>query len=532
MGLDPEVIETIKHDWLSAPTGAKSNIISKWAGQLDCSYQTLYRKLSIGRPRKKGDRKIENIGKYVQIVAQIKKMPPENKGEITTEQAVRIAVKSGLIPQNMNGRAATFDRIIRETGLGKKQRRIQRFQAEYANQLHHIDASTSDCFYVHRETEDKKDFILRLHAGSKTGYKNKPVPIRLRPWVYGLVDDYSGYHTARYVAAFGETAIDNFQFLEWAWSKNEDKALFGLPDKIKGDLGPMMRGPAAKDFFDRLSVEIDASMPENKESHGKIERPWRTAWQRFEKPFFVQPDWRKFEITMSELNRQFFNYQQEYNNFKHRYEKDITRRQAWMKINLRGGAVSIPEKALSTIVRRDERKVGADGCFSLNNKTYEVKGLYDARVYVYQGVFEGKLVVEDCKTREKYEVKDFAPNLLGTYTGYKTTPHQQAVKDAKDLAITNTLYETARDTGNVAVFPTRVKEIRQINDHLFVADTYRSVQEAIEDFISISGIFLNSNNRESIKHLIIENGLDRNFVRELAVEAQAETTIKVNEWRY
>jgi len=530
MSLNSDVIETIRCDWAFAPTGEKNKTLRKWADQLGYSLQTLYRKLGIGRQRK-GGRRIENIEEYVQIVAQIKKKPPENKGEITTEQAVRIAVKSGIMPKSMAGKASTCDRIMRETGISKKQRRIQRFQAEYANELHHVDASTSDCFYIHRETEDKTDFILRLHAGSKTGYKNKPVPIRLRPWVYGLTDDHSGYHVARYVAAFGETAIDNLQFLEWAWSKNDDKTLFGLPDQIKGDLGPMMRGPATQDFFERLCIDIDPSIPENKESHGKIERPWRTVWQRFEKPFFVQPDWRKFEISMSELNRQFLIYQQEYNEFTHRYEKDITRREAWLRINQYGGAVAIPEKALSTIVRREERTVGPDGCFWLNNKIYEVKGLYDAKVYVYQGVFEDKLVVEDCKTKEKYEVKDFAPNSLGTFTGFKETPHQKAVKAAKELAITNTLYETAKDTGNVSMFPTRVKEIRQIVNPLAI-DTYRCLQDAIKDFISISGIFLDSENREAIKELIIKNGLDRNFVRELAIEAQAETATRVNERRY
>lgn len=522
MELDPKIIETIKRDWMSAPYGAKTKTLCKWADELDCTMQTVYRKLGIGRAHIKGERKIENIENYVQIVAQIKKKPPENKGEITTEQAIRLGVKDGVIPDSMNGRASTVDRIMREIGLNKKKRRIQRFQAEYANQLHHVDASTSDCFYIHRETEDGKDYILRLHAGSKTGYKNKPVPIRLRPWVYGLADDYSGYHVARYVAALGETAIDNFQFLEWAWSKNDDKTLFGLPDQIKGDLGPMMRGPAAGDFFDRLCIEIDPSIPENKESHGKIERPWRTVWQRFEKPFYVQPDWRKFEISMSELNRQFMNYQKEYNEFSHRYEKDITRCQAWLRINMQGGAVPIPEKALATIVRREERTVGPDGCFWLNNKLFEVKGLHDARVYVYKGVFENKLVVADRKTGEKYEVEDFSPNPLGTYTGFKETPHQKAVKAARDLEVTNTLYQTARDPGNVTQFPTRTKETRKMDNPLDV-ESYASVDAAMQEFTVICGLKLNPENREEIKSLIIENSLDRRFVKDLALDIQAET---------
>ena len=120
MRLDRKVVETIKYDWASAPYGAKSKIIGGWADQLDCTMQTVYRKLGIGRAHIKGERRIENIEDYVQIVAQIKKKPPENKGEITTEQAIRLGVKDKVIPASMIGRASTVDRIMRETGLNKK----------------------------------------------------------------------------------------------------------------------------------------------------------------------------------------------------------------------------------------------------------------------------------------------------------------------------------------------------------------------------------------------------------------------------
>ena len=520
MSLNPNVIDTIRCDWQAAPGGAKSAVICRWATSLNCSQATIYRRLGIGRKRQ-GARKIDAIETYAQVVAQIKRKPPENHGELTTAQAVQIAVENGVIPGDMLGRASTFDRVMREMGLSRRRRRIQRFQAEYPNQMHHVDASTSKCFYIHRKLPDG-DRVLRLHAGSKTGYKNKPVPIRERPWVYGLVDDHSGYQVARYVAAYGETAVDNLDFIQWAWSQNDDKLLFGLPDQIKGDLGPMMRGPAAQDFFDRLGVAIDPSSPENKESHGKIERPWRTAWQRFEKPFFVQPDWKTFEITLSELNRRFLIYLEELNGRPHRYERTLTRRQAWQRINQRGGAVAIPEGALSTIARRYDRTVGADGCFSIDNNIYEVQGLHDAKVFVYQGVFDGKLVVQDRSTGDKYAVEDFAPNPVGTYTAHAETPHQQARKAAQDLDVTNTLYMERPEAGNVTLFPTRVQPAPAIENPLSV-DTYPELAAAMRDFVAISGVVPDAENREAICGLITENGLDRAFVRELALDVRAES---------
>jgi transposase InsO family protein len=520
MSLDASAIERVRCDWAAAPAGVKSQIVCRWAGELSCAPGTLYRKLNIGRPRA-GGRLIPEIEAFAQVVAQVKRTPPEQMGELTTEQAVRIAADNGLIPAELAGKAGTFDRVMRELGYSRKNRRVVRFQAEYPNQLHHVDASTSKCFYIQRATGDG-DYILRLHAGSKNGYKNKPIPTGLRPWVYGLVDDHSGVAVARYIAAFGETALDNLSFLQWAWSRQEERFFFGLPDLIKGDLGPMMRGPAGQDFFARLGVAIDPSTPLNKEAHGKIERPWRTAWQRFEKPFFVQPEWKKFEIRLSELNRRFQLYLEELNDRPHRYEKQLSRRQAWLRINQRGGAVAIPENALATIARRHERRVGVDGCFSIGGRVYEVKGLHDATVHVYEGVFDGRLVVQDQRDGARYEVEDFTPLAVGEFKGQAAMPHQAARREATALTATNTLY-LERETGaaNVTRFPTRVRETRTIADPMAL-DSYASATAAMQDFVAISGVVPDASNRDAIRDLISDNGLERAFVRELALEVRSE----------
>ena len=515
---EPHLIEQSRYDLNNTPHGYKGEVIAKWTKIFDCSRQQLYRRLDLGNKRK-GESKIRGIKSIARIVYQIKKSPPEQYGEISTDQAIEIGIANNLIPANSRNMRTSIERYARKLRLNKKKRRVSRFQAEYPNQLHHVDASSSMCFYVDRRTDDG-DYVFKLHAGVK-GYKNKPVKIdRLRPWIYGAVDDYSGVYVGRYVVAHGESAVDNLDFMSWAWSKNDSKIFYGLPEKLKGDLGPMMRGKGAQDFFNRLGIVIDPSNPLNKESHGKIERPWRTVWQRFEKTFFVQTDWKSFEITLSEINRQFFIFQEECNNRPHRYQKDISRIDAWKQIINRGGAVAMPEKALSTVAKRIERNVGVDGCFTINNKLYEVKGLHDAKVYVYMGVFNDKIVVEDKTTGKKYEVEYFKPNPVGTYTAHKETPHQKAVKAAKDLSITNTLYSVPADQGKVAKFPVRTKETRKIDNPLDV-DSYPSINAAMQDFISFSGVFPTGEDYEDIKKLFIKNSLNRCFVKEFAFKVQA-----------
>jgi len=516
MSISSSYIDQIKREWNEAQQGQKTRVVEKWAGLLNCSPKKIYAVVNTGRKRKPDGCRIEGLEEVVETIFKVKKKPPESAGEISTDQAYKLACQSGLIPAKLPPLSVSLiNRVGRRLTFNRKKRRIQRFQAERPNQMHHIDASSSQFFYVARALEDG-DYLLKMHSPAMHN-KNKPIPCQVRPWIYGLVDDYSGYSIARYTAAPGESMSDNLDFLSWAWSKNADKPFFGIPEKLKADKGPMMRGKAALEWLERLGIEIEPSVPYAKEAHGKIERPWRTLWQRFEKPFFALGDWRKFEIRLSELNRQFFNYLQEYNQGPHRFEKDITREQAWRKINQFGGAVALPENAIALTAERKKRKVGTDGCISIDGMKYEVKGLHDAWVYVIRGVFEDKIIVEHVETGEKYEVEDFKPNPVGTFTAHKETPHQKVKKAAQELDIRSTLYGEEIPATNVVPIPTRTKEERLV-ENVFNTGSFNSLQEAMSEFISITGQFIEagSEERQILEKLFLQKKLSKSFVREVA----------------
>ncbi len=513
--MEPAVLETIRNEWRNAGRGMKTGIIQRWSEVSGYSYASLYRMMQAGRVRRSCGPKIPDLDMQVSLIAAIKRRPPEHRGEITTEDAIQIASDSG---HQITASKSTIDRKMREMGLCQRQRRVIRYQAEYPNQLHHVDASSSNCFYAAGETGDG-DYILKLHRGMK-GYKNKPVPIRKRPWIYGLVDDYSGYSVMRYIVTEGESMADNLDFLSWAWSQTPEKEFFGLPDFLKGDHGPMMKSDEANFFFQRLGVAIDPSTPENKEAHGKIERPWRTLWERFELPFYAE-DMKTFEIRLSELNTRLMYYLAAYNQKKHRYQKKYTRKQVWLSINHRGGAVALPENAIRHIVKRYERTLDSAGVFTIDSEAYEVKGLHSAKIWVYLGVFDGVPVVQDKATGEKYEAVKFVPKPFGEFAGVAHTPHQKAVAAAQELQLSNTLHteKPVQESGNVVAFPAKpkVREIRQIQD---VTDLtrYRNADEAMADFIGMAGFVPDSEMRMELAGLFAENGLARWFVQEMASE--------------
>ncbi|MGD9948646.1 MAG: hypothetical protein AB7U29_09230 [Desulfobulbus sp.] len=522
MAFTPEIELQIKAELQQAARGTKTAIVAKWASLLKCDAKRIWALQQTERVRgKKGNAPLEAI---TRIVYQVKFRVPDGDSPISTDQAYAIACRNGELPEDApKFHPGSIDRCARVNRLNKTARRIQRFQAEGPNQLHHVDASTSQYFHVVKALEDG-DYLLKLHEGSSQNYKNKPLLIKMKLLIYGVVDDYSGCLAARYVAAPGESAADNLAFLEWAWSKTDEKTLHGLPKSIKGDKGPMMRGKMTENLFTRLEVAIDPSEPGAKDAHGKIERPWRTIWQRFEKQFLAIDDRKKFEITLSELNRQFLIFLDiEYNRRDQRYEKGVTREQMWKRITLakHGGVRPLPEGAFSTTCEQIERKVGRDGTFSLNTEIFEVKGLHDAWVRVIKGVFTDDIIVQDVETGEKYEVIPFKPNPVGTFTAHPHTEHQKNVKAAKELQITQTLFQEKKMDEKIINLPIRTQE-EQPFDPVFTIkkDTFDSAEEAMRHFIEQSGErpLKGSDDWAVLEQAFTANGLCRQYVDELIQE--------------
>jgi hypothetical protein len=562
MSFNPAFIEQARSEIRSAPYGHRSDTARKWAGLIGVTFQHLYRLINNGSKRaRKSTLQKPGYQEWAKIIFTIKKRPPEEAGEISTEDALSIAVKAGQIPEDaLNVPVSTFNAIARKNGWAKTSIRANRFQAEKPNEAHHFDASTSKFFYIAKKIETKMDsglrtagmtdggarkintplhpsqegtdYVLKIHRPAKH-YKNKPIPVdALRPWIYGLVDDHSGRFISRYTVAQGENSADSMNFLAWAWAE------FGLPEKLLADQGMLKKALPSRDLIDRLGIELPEMMPYQKRGHGKIERPWRTCWKKFELPYFAAGDWKKFEISLSELNSHLMNFiNEKYNQLAHRFEKNITRLQAWNRVNLNGGIVQIPENALQTVARRAKRKIGVDGLISYNGVAYQVKELYDAWVYVYEGVFpstssgQAQLIVQDIETGKKYEVRDFKPLALGEFRSHAETPHEELIRaGALALPLQSTglyaekantpLHPSREGTQKILSIPIRTKENREIEDP-FNVDSFASLQEAMGELYSIVGIRIDPDQKEVIEKAIVEHGMDKAFVTDLALEIRA-----------
>jgi hypothetical protein len=521
MSINPDVMRQIRHELSTAPHGHKTEIVRRRAAMYQVAPATLYRQLEMGGPSRKSDPVRPELREWAKIVAGVKKRPPEEAGEISTDQAVRIAIEAKLLPvEAMNTAPSTFDRIMREIGTAKRAIRANRFQAKDPNQAHHFDASSSAFFFVARRMPDG-EYILKMHRPAAGDYKNKPVPVDgLRPWYYGACDDHSGVKFARLIVGHGENGPDSIAALDEFWR------VLGVPKRLLSDQGMLKKNLATNAYVHACGVDLPQMRPYAKRGHGKIESPWKTQWQRFEKPFYAVDEWNKYEIPVTEMNRRLYLYMEEENQRPHRFERNITRMDAWRRVMLQGGIVKLPEDALSRAHTMDKRKVGIDGLIYLDNVIYEVKGLHEAWAYIYRSMFEDKMVAEDVETGERYEVKDFKPLDEGEFRAHKDTPHQVAVKEGAELSIGPEALpfqqsEIRNPKSKIVSLP--IKETVREVENVFDVEHYSSIEEAMCEF---DGLFLATQDRVAIEGVIKENKMDKAFVRELAQEIRGEIEVR------
>ena len=532
--IDNALLAEALTEWRAAKNGSRTMIVKKWADVLGVSFGTLHRKFKRAGhklPQKKaratkGVPRIPELHAWARTIAHCYAFMPKRAGRRpAVDLVIRKALHNNLLPEEARSvSAGTFSRVLRELALLDHEGRCLRFEAKKPMQQVQYDVSGSEYLYVHRM--ERGEPVLRVRASKE--YKNKQRHENLRVWYHGLVDDHSRYWPALPFVSPGESSADALAFCKWAFAKKDDERIIfrGLPDRIYMDNGPLARARATSDFFERLGVDIKTHEPESPSDTGKIEVKWRQLWSGFEAAeFLLDPHWHEREYTLSEIRERLMNYTQELNNRKHP-NHNTTRAQAWLKVMHNGGVVDVDAATFDTAFRRHRRLVGGDGLISLKNEKYRVKGLHDAWAYIYEGIFDGQLVAEDILTHERYEVRPFAMPGLDEYRMDKKLESVKVREEAAEIRRQfvpgefKGIYED-RGATNVVHMPVRAKEQRTHEDVFDVA-VYPDMTEAMRELCEIVGAGIPQDQREVIEELIQDNGLDRRFVKDLALDIRAE----------
>lgn len=551
MDINTTLFTLAYEEWQSAENGAKRYIVRKHAAVLGVAPNTLYRRFrEIGfmpeqRKEKatKGQSKIEGLHDMANTIAHLYAfIPVRANRKPPLELAIRKGIENGMLPERAREiHVSTFARVLREKGLLNREGRVLRFEAKFPMEQLQYDVSGSEYLYVHRF--DNGEPVLRVR--SSKSYKNKDRFENFRVWYHGYVDDCSRYWMAMPFVSSGENSADAIRFSKWAFALKEDSRIIfhGLPERIYMDNGPLAKAEATRNFFERqLGVEIKTHEPESSADTGKIEVRWRHLWSGFEAvEFLMDPHWEKREYTLTDIRERLNNYIVESNAKKHpnRAEAKID---VWRTgVMARGGVVGIAESAFENACSRPKRKVGTDGLITLDNVRYFVKGLLDTWVWVYRGVLDaGKIIVEDCMTHKRYEVKPFVmPGLDEIRTDKKLVADR--IREEADeirkgmqpgafrgvyqknfgssssngLSGLNDLNDLNGLNGSIPM-PVKVKDEKKVDD-VFDIDVYPNISEAMKAFTEIAGC-LDKEFFEDITALIIENKLNKQYVTDLAFE--------------
>lgn len=225
------------------------------------------------------------------------------------KQTMFTTTARGILEQNgheINVSNATLNRLMRQRKLNVKAQQVanpvQSLRALHPNHVHEIDPSLCLIYYM-----KNKQHIMR----DRDFYKNKLenyAKVKYKVWRYTLYDRASGMIIPWYVEAAGENQHSLFQFLMFAWSKQDGRLFHGVPQLLYWDKGSSNTSSAIKNLLDHLEVKYLEHEAGNARAKGGVENANNIIETQFESRLKFQP-----VSSIDELNHAAMNWAEAYN---------------------------------------------------------------------------------------------------------------------------------------------------------------------------------------------------------------------------
>ena len=123
-----------------------------------------------------------------------------------------------------------------------------RMRSLHPNHVHQVDPSLCVLYYMKGK---------QAMMDADKFYKNKLdnyAKIKLKVWRYVLYDHTSGLLAVRYFEAAGENTPTLFEFLMWAWGRQEGREFHGVPRILVWDKGSANKAAVIKSLLEGLEV--------------------------------------------------------------------------------------------------------------------------------------------------------------------------------------------------------------------------------------------------------------------------------------
>jgi hypothetical protein len=167
----------------------------------------------------------------------------------------------------------------------KTSKPYQRMRSEFPNQIHQADPSFCLLYFA----PGGKQRIV----GDDEHYKNKDFYRggKLKCLRYVLTDHFSSSICVRYYAAPGETALNMYDFLLYAWGKKDDPlyAFHGLPKTLVWDCGSGNLARSVTNALIAFRVTTIPHLPGNPRAKGQVENANNLVETQFESRLRFEP---------------------------------------------------------------------------------------------------------------------------------------------------------------------------------------------------------------------------------------------------
>lgn len=291
--------------------GQRGPILDEAQAFLGYSRQTIYRLLkqvcgwSSERKARTDKGKMTVSSESLLALATMSRESVRDNGK----QTMFTTTARGILEQNgheINVSNATLNRLMRQRKLNVKAQQVanpvQSLRALHPNHVHEIDPSLCLIYYM-----KNKQHIMRERDFYKNKLKNY-AKVKYKVWRYTLYDRASGMIIPWYVEAAGENQHSLFQFLMFAWGKQDGRLFHGVPKLLYWDKGSANTSSAIKNLLDHLEVKYLEHEAGNARAKGGVENANNIIETQFESRLKFQP-----VSSIDELNHAAMNWAEAYN---------------------------------------------------------------------------------------------------------------------------------------------------------------------------------------------------------------------------
>ncbi|NMG29331.1 integrase [Aromatoleum evansii] len=206
------------------------------------------------------------------------------KQTLFTPVAGSIAAVNG---HDLGVSAGHMNRLIRTRRLGVKQQSEARapttLRSLHPNHVHQVDPSLCLVYYLRGEQRIIRDDEF---------YKNKLeklAKVQFKCWRYVIYDHASGLFMPWYVEAAGESPLNLYRFLMFAWGRQEGRRFHGVPKILMWDKGSANTATPVQNLLRALEVESITHAAGNARAKGGVENSNNLTETQFESRLRFDP---------------------------------------------------------------------------------------------------------------------------------------------------------------------------------------------------------------------------------------------------